>query len=304
MPNKKIEGKHLEFWLDGIEEPIISQSLTEAFDQLESTDSATAGDGKDFEVGRATRSFTLEANLYTPVGAELTTGTLVKDNTYRVTGGTMVEGTESYELGRIFVSDGTGVATGTNKVVPLGDKISGKTMNLNYDGVDMPLSSADISIKYDTIDATDTATVGDASEVLVSRADRESKVSAILRDDDVDILSEDPLPVEATLEFAPGQTIDGIILPVNKTVGDEVNGMAKVDYTFKWKGQPTETALGFATAVEKPFIIRLMRGVTTHKQYSGTCIITEKSITNEVKGLAKVSYSCQIQGELTRAVAN
>lgn len=304
MPNIKIQGKDLEFWFDGAEVPIISESLSETFDQLESTDSATAGDGKDFETGRATRSFSIEANLYTLDGVELTTGTLEKDKAYRVTGGTITEGSNTYELGRIFVSDGTGTPTLTNKVKPLGNKISGKTMNLNYDGVDIPIASADIAIKYDTIDATDTETSGDGSEVVVSRADRESKVSAILRDDDTDLLTEDPIPVDAILEFAPGQDIDGVLIPTNKVVTDEVNGTAKVDYTFKWKGQPTETDLGLATAVEKSFIIRLKRGSSTHKQYSGTCVITEKTITNEVKGIAKVSYNCQIQGALTRAVAN
>ena len=46
------------------------------------------------------------------------------------------------------------------------------------------------------------------------------------------------------------------------------------------------------------------RGTTTHKEYTGNAIITGKTISSDVKGLVKVSYTMKVNGALTYAVAN
>lgn len=298
----KVVGKDLELWWDAKEQPVITANLSEVFDQLESTDSATPGDGKDFEVGRAARSFTFEQNLYTPDGAEIATGTLIAGNRYRVTAKDTV--LSAYDIGQIFEAVGTEVMSATDKVVMLGTKVTGKDMSFTFDAVELPCTSMEVATKYDQLDGTDSATTGDSSETIVSRGDRESKVSAIIRSDAVDLLTTNPTVEAATALFASGQTVAGNILPVGKEITDEVNGFAKVDYTFKWRGAPIETALGLAPAVEKAFKIILKRGVSTNKQYTGTAIITEKTIAADIKGLAKISYTVQINGAITYAVAD
>ena len=298
----KVEGKDLEFWFNGVEVPVISASLSEAFDTLDSTDSATPGDGKDFEVGRAARSFSIEANLYKPLGAEIATGNLVVGNRYIVTSvGTVLA---AYEVGQIFTAETALTMDTDDKVKLLTDKLTGKDMAFTFDAGDVPLVSADISIKYDSLDVTDTDTTGDGSETIVSRAERESKISCIMKSETADLLTTDPTAEAATLTFGAGQTIVGTILPVGKEVADEVNGYAKVDYTFKWKGAPTETEVGLVCGVEHAFKLILKRGVSTNKEYTGNAIVTEKSISSEVKGLTKVSYSISINGAVTYAVAN
>ena len=301
----KVVGKDLEFWWDGVEYPVISETLSEVFDQLESTDTATPGDGKDFEVGRAARSFTIEANLYAPDGAELASGTLTVGERYRVTAlGATLTGAGLTAVGQIFEAATALTMDADDKVVPLGAKITGKDMSFTFNSTEIPATSMDISIKYDQLDGTDTATTGDASETLVSRAERESKVSGIVRSETADILTTAPTPQTTTLLFASGQTVVGKVTPFSKEVADEVKGYAKIDYTFKWRGAPVETAVGLATAVEKAFKIILKRGASTNKEYTGTAIITEKAISAEIKGLAKVTYTMQINGAVTYAVAN
>ena len=302
----KVVGKDLEFWWDGVEYPVISENLSEVFDQLDSTDSATPGDGKDFEVGRAARSFTIEANLYAPDGAEISSGTLTIGQRYRVTeAGATLTGA-GYIRGQIFEATAALTMDADDKVVPLGTKITGKDMSFTFNAVEIPATSMDISIKYDQLDGTDTETTGDASETLVSRAERESKVSGIVRSQTADVLTTNPTAQNTTLTFYTTQVVavSGKVIPVGKEVSDEVNGYAKVDYTFKWKGAPVETAVGLVPAVEKAFKIILKRGTTTNKEYTGNAIITEKIISAEIKGLAKVSYTVQINGAVTYAVAN
>ncbi len=132
----KVVGKDLEFWWDGEEEPVVEANLSAAFDQLDSTDSATPGDGKDSEVGRAARSFTLTQHLREPDGAEINSGTLTKDENYRVTAIDSV--LTDYEVGQIFTADGTETMSATDKVVPLGAKITGKTMSFTFDNAEVP----------------------------------------------------------------------------------------------------------------------------------------------------------------------
>jgi hypothetical protein len=300
----KVVGKDLEFWWDGAEAPVLSASLSEVFDQLDSTDTATPGDGKDSEVGRAARSFKVDQNLYSPDGAEIASGSLVIGTRYRVTAAGATLTGAGYELGQLFEATSALVMDVDDKVKPLGAKIWGKDMGFTYNAIEIPATSMDISIKYDQLDGTDTSTAGDASETIVSRAERESKVSGIVRSETVDVLTTSPTPQTTTLLFASGQTVAGKVVPVSKEIADEVSGFAKIDYGFKWIGAPVETAVGLVPAVEKPFKIILKRGTSTNKQYSGNAIITEKTISSEIKGLVKISYTFQINGAVIYAVAN
>ena len=300
----KVVGKDLEFWWDSAEVPVLSENLTAQFDTQESTDSATPTTGKDHDVIRASRSFTIEANLYEPLGAEKTSGTLTAGTRYIVTGGTITEGSNSYTAGMIFESDGTGTASATNKVKPLGSRITGKDMALTYDSLDVPVTDVDFNLKYDELDATDSSTTGDAKEIEVSRADRETKVTCIIRDTGTDLLTTAPVQKTVEIAFSSNAKINGYMLPVAKNVVDSVNDVAKIDYTFKWIGAPTESNLGLTAGISKAFKVLLKRGTSTHKEYTGNAVITAKNVKANISGMATVSYTMMITGALTESVAN
>lgn len=298
----KIPGKDLEFWFDSKEHPVIEANLSAEFEQLDSTDTATPEDGKDFEVGRAGRSFNITANLYTPDGAEISTGTLVKGKRYRVTAKDTV--LAAYDIGQIFESDGTEAMSATDKVVPLGDKVTGKEMSFELNSVEHPVTSIDYNINYDQLDGTDTETTGDGRETILSRADRETSINAIVRSDAADLLTTNPAKLPAVLSFATNNKVEGDILPVSKNPVDNVLDFAKISYGFKWIGKPTETNIGLVAAEEKAFKIILKRGATTNKEYTGNAIISAKSITSDINGLAQITYTVQINGALTEPVAD
>lgn len=301
---EKVVGKDLEFWFDGAEIPIVSENLSTQFETEDSTDTATPATGKDFEIGRASRTFTIEANLYDVDSAEITTGTLVVGNRYRVTGGTITESGTTYLLGMLFESDGTGVATSTNKVKQLGSKINGKTMSLLFDSVSIPLTDLDINIKFDELDVTDTSTTGDTKETIVSRADRETKITGIVRDSVADILTTNPVKKSAVLSFNSNVKVTGFILPISKGIQDKVNEASKIDYSFKWVGFPAEQNFGLTMGILKSFKIILKRGTSTNKEYSGNAIITSKNGKCAITGLATITYTFSINGTLVENVAN
>lgn len=299
----KIVGKDLEFWFDGKEYPVVSVNLSEEFNQLDATDTSTAGDGKDFEVGRASRQISVEAQLYSPDGAEISSGTLQAGKKYRVTARNTV--LSAYEIGQMFVAQGTETMSATDKVVPLGNPITGKNMSFVFNSLNRPLMNVDYSTKYDDIDVTDTSSTGDSTEFIVSRAERESKITAVVKSNEADLLTTNPTPQNGTITFDTGQTVTGQIIPVSKQITDEAQGKAQVDYTFKWKGAPTEANLGLPTAQQKAFKLILKRGSSTHKQYTGNAIITEKIISGNVNNeIVKITYALKINGAVTYAVAN
>lgn len=298
----KVTGKDLEFWFDGVEEPIISIKGSTNYGTQDSTDTATPSDGKDFEVIRADRSYDIESNFYTLPGVEIITGTLIAGKRYRVTAVDTV--LAAYEIGKIFESDGTEVMSATDSVVPLGDKNTGKTMVYSFDGNSVPCSSVDYNIIYDELDVSDNETTGDGKETIVSRAERETKLSLIMRSEDADLLTENPVPTAAVITFASGQTVTGTVIPISKEPSDESVGKAEVNYTFKWKGKPIEVALGIAPATEKAFKVIYKRGATTNKATTGNGIITKKSISVNFDGLCKITQTMKVNGQPTYAVAN
>ena len=298
----KVRGKDLEFWWDGVEIPVIEANLSAEFEELDGTDSATPGDGKDTEVGFANRTFQVSANLYTPDGAEINSGTLTKGNRYRVTAKDTV--LAAYDVGQLFESDGTEVMSSTDKVVPLGNKITGKTMEFNFNSADVPVTSIDYNVNYDELDGTDNSTTGDGRETEVSRATRATSINGIVRSENADLLTTNPVKQAAILTFNTNNKAEGDIIPVSKNPVDNTLDFAKIAYAFKWVGAPTETNLGLAAAVEKAFKVILKRGASTNKEYTGNAIVTAKNITSDINSLAKINYTIKINGALTEAVAN
>lgn len=303
MANEKITGKNSEFWWEGKEVPQTSIKAPENYETIDSTDSATPGDGKDFEIGRVDRTIDVEQILYTADGAEIATGTLLAGHRYRVTAKDTV--LSEYEVGQLFDADGTEVMSATDKVVPLGTKLTGKNIDLTLGVSTVAVTDFDFTTSYDEVDVTDSETAGDAKETIVSRADRESKISLVMRSETADLLTSTPDYQNAALTFASGQTIVGQAILTNKepVVGNSEG--VKVSYTLKWKGKPIETLLGLTPAVEKAFRIVYVRGATTNKETSGNAIITKKTITaNVVSDMIKLTYSMKVNGAVTHSVAD
>ncbi len=298
----KISGKDLEFWFDGAEVPVISVNHENSVDQQESTDTATPGTGKDFEALWASGKMKVEAELYEPLGAELSSGDLVAGTRYIVTAGTIAETQGSFTVGMIFESDGSGNPTVDNKVKPLGARINGKSMAFTFNSVEAPVTDIDYNSKFDELDSTDSSSV--TAETEVSRADRETKVTAIVRSESADLLTTDPVKQAAILAFSDNVSVAGQLLPISKSITDNTKEMAKIDYTFKWIGLPTETALGLASGEEKAVKFILKRGTSTNKEYTANAIITAKNVKVNIKGLATITYDLSINGAITEAVAN
>ncbi|MEW6507180.1 MAG: hypothetical protein AB1432_05485 [Bacteroidota bacterium] len=300
----RINGADLEFWFDGAEVPVVSADVNTDFDTEESTDTATPGTGKDYEVIRAARSLQIEANLYEPDGAEITSGPLTAGTRYRVTGGAINEGVNIYETGRIFESNGTGIATETNKVKPLGSKITGKEMALALNSVEVPVTDIDFNVTFSEIDVTDSATTGDSKEMEVTRADRETKVTCIVHHNVADLLTTSPVEQPADLDFSATIGVAGKIIATSKNIKNNTKEFSKVDYSFRWRGEPTETNLGLVAGSRKAIKVILKRGATMNKEYIGNAVITAKSAKANISGIATVSYTLSISGALAENVAN
>lgn len=296
----KVVGKDLEFWFDGIEHPVVSVSPATEFDTEDTTDTATPGDGKDFEVIRAARSFNVEAILYEAPGAEIATGTLVAGVRYRVTAKDTV--LAAYDVGQIFEAVGTEVMSATDKVVPLGAKVTGKAMSFEFDSVAHPVRELGFNLTYDELDGTDSETTGDAKETEVSRAERETTLSAIMRDDAADLLSSDPTVESVELALTATSKVVGEAVVTTKNITNPTTGFAEVNYSLKWKGVPAETNFGLPAGVEKAFKLIFKRGAVTNKEYTGNAVITAKSVTCSVSGVARVTYTFRVNGAQTENV--
>jgi hypothetical protein len=300
----KLNGADLEFWWDGVEYPAISSNIEETANEIDTTDSATSSDAKDFEIGRVNRTFTVEANLYDVDGTEIATGTLTANTVYRVTAGTITQGSLTFEVGRIFKSNGTETASASNKVKPLGAKVNCKAMTVSYDSASYPVKSFTYARTYDSQDTTDSATTGDGTEQSVTRAEATLGLEAIMRNDAADLFVANAVEKAVTITLQTGTTLAGNVLIVGEPKTLSVNDVANVTSNFKFKDSPTETNLGLPLAVEKAFKIIVKRGTSTHKAYTGNAVITAKSITGDVNNVGKVSYTVQINGALTKSVAN
>lgn len=301
----KIAGKLLQFWFDSKEIPISSLGYDVNFNEIDTTDSSTSGDGTESIIGRATRKGKIEAMLDSGDGAELATGTLTAGTKYRVTLGTITEGSSSYAVGKIFTSAGTGTASSSNKVVPLGSKVDGKTMALTVGGTSYPVTTANYNVSYTDIDTTDSSTSANDTESIVGRATRKTKAECFVNSTAADMMAATlPAAAATTLTLATGVTISGQAIPIAKSISDSVKDAAKVSYDLNWIGAPTETKIPFALGVQKAFKMILQTGTSTNKEYTGNALFTSRDISSSVKDGGKVSLNMSIVGGVTENVAN
>jgi hypothetical protein len=300
----KLNGAEIEFWFDGVEYPVISSNIEETANELDTTDSSTSSTAKDFEIGRVNRTISVEANLYDVDGAEIATGTLTAGTKYRVTAGTITEGSNTYELGRIFESDGTGTASASNKVKPLGAVVNPKAMTVTYDSTSYPVTSVVYGRTFDTQDTTDSATTGDGTEQGTTRADATLELQAIMRGEVADLFVANAVKKTVAITLQSGTTLGGSVIIVGENKTLSVNDVTGVTSNFKFKGLPTEVNLGLPLGVEKAFVITVKRGASTNKAYTGNAIILGKNINASINDVAKVSYTIQINGAVTKSVAN
>jgi hypothetical protein len=303
----KTNGADLEFVFDGIEYPIISSNIDEQAQKWDGTDSSTESDSKDSEIGRVDRTISVEAFLYNPDGAEIATGTLTAGQKYRVTGGTFTVGGIVYTVGQLFTAAGTETATATNKVKPLGEKINCKGMTVLYDDVARGVSTLTYARTFDKQDTTDNLTTGDGTEYIVTRAEATLGLDAIVRSEEADLFVANAVKKPVVITLQSGTTLSGNVIITGEPKSLSVNDVAKVTPTFDFKGKPTEVNLGLPLNSEKTFKIVVKRGATTNKEYSGTALIEAKTITANCTASdtsAKVSYTIQINGAVTKSVAN
>ena len=294
----KIPGKDLQFFVDGLEIPVNSVDFGSSFDTTDTTDTSTPGAGKDFNVGRAERTITVEANLYEPLGSELGSGTELEVGKRYVA--TSIGDNLPVDEGEIFEATTALELSGDDKVKELKSPVSGRGMSLSIATVLVAATDIEYSQKYDELDVTDTATTGDAKEKAVSRAESELKITMITDDATADILTDTtPTKKAFAAGFASGQSVTGFLIPVSKNVKTQVSDFAKTDVTCKIVGAPTELKLGLTLGVVTPFKIILKKGTTSNKEYSGSMVATAKTVKGNVSGMVTVSYTMSITGAVT-----
>jgi hypothetical protein len=302
----KISGKDLELWFDSREYPVESVSADTDFDEIETTDSSTPGDGTDVIMNRATRSFKIDQLLRTALGAEVVTGTCVAGTRYLVTGGTVSESPNSYTVGMIFESAGTGALSGTNKVKPLGTVLPGKNVSCTVAAATVPVTSLKFSAQYGEFDATDSSTTGDSKEFITGRAKRATTIEMIMTNTDADKLTTNPTAQAVVLTFGSGLTITGSgIFKKKGAVPNAKGDMVKMTYELSWVGVPVSTLADvLPLASTKAMKIIFVRGASTNKEYTGNAILMSLDIEADVNGVVKASYTGKWSGAVTEAVAN
>ena len=305
----KNTAKDYEFWLNGREYPVELFGQDLDYDKIDATDSSTASDGKEFTAGRGKRAVKIDAFLYKAEGSELATGTLTANTKYLVTLGTITEGAKTYAVGTIFISDGTGTATSSNKVKPLGATVNGKTIACTVAAATVPVTNLKFSLKYDENDATDSSSSADLKEFVLGRGERTSTIEMIQTKEDADLLSSAPTAKAVVFTFDTGVTISGNAVFTKKggLTASSKSDLVKVSYDLSWVGVPTLTGLNLIPA-NTPGTTKLVyaKGASTDKAYSGTGVISGYDISaDSTKGEnIKVNYTLLFNGTVTETVAN
>ena len=303
----KVTGATLEFWYGGVEYPCNSVSFDGAWDEIETTDSATPTPSSDFILNRAKRTSKMEADLNDADGALKATGTLTANVRYRVTLGNITETVVShiYPVGKCFTSDGTGVASASNQVYPLGAKLPGKSIICSIGGANTAVTSMKYDETYGEFDSTDSSTTGDGTEWITGRTKRTTSVELIMQDTVADLLTTNPASQAIILTFGTSLTLTGNGIFQKKSTTSPAKGdMVKVSYDLLWQGAVVSTlartlAMGASTAT----IVRWKGwGATTQKQVSGNAIVMSKSIEVDVNSMAKITYGLSWVGVPTEAI--
>jgi predicted secreted protein len=241
----KILGKLQSFSFGGVDVPIQSHTLDESYNVIDVTDTDSTGDTVETLVSRATRTLQVEGVLRT--------------------------------------------AAGVAQV--------GAAMNFNFDGTDYKLIDASFEETFEEIDSTDSGTSGDGTDFEVSYAARKSTLSMFIADTTAEIVRK--VAETATLTFATGHTAAGDFRPESINYGNEVKNMAKVDVSGSWQGTVTQTLLGLTGGTSGAVVLIYKDGGTTDKKFEGTAVITAKSLSANVNGEVRVSYTLKFQGAIT-----
>ncbi len=241
----KVLGKLMSFKWNGADVDIQSANWDEAFNVTDVTDSATAGDGKETVVGRATRELKIEG--------------VVKSG---------------------------GIAQ------------VGKNMNFLFNSANYWVTDASYEVTFDEVDVTDSGTSGDGTEFEPGFAERKSKLDLWLQDDS----SEIPLQTaqSATLTFATGISVAGNFRPESMSIQGEVKGAQKYSIDGTWQGGVTETGLGLMPGDKKPFAIVYKTGAVSNKEITGTATLMAMSISANINGEIRVSYTIKVNGGVTK----
>lgn len=309
MPIKNT-AKDFELWMSEREYPVDSFDFGIDYNEIDTTDSTTNPDGTEVISGRSKRATSVNAFLYSADGAELSSGSLVAGTKYRVTLGTITEGALSYPIGTIFTSAGTGTATISNKVVPLGTPINGKAVACSIASVVTPVTNFKYAVSYNETDVTDSATAADNTETVVGRAKRTSTIELIQKKDATDLLAASPAPIAVILTLTTGVTITGsaTFKKLGGNTASSKSDAVKQQYEMTWQGVPTfagallTTLLPVATSVHTSLIYA--KGATSNRSYSGNATVTSYDLSTDVNNGAKISYKLTWQGAVTTMIAD
>jgi hypothetical protein len=300
----KVTGATLHFYWNNVEYPVEAVSFDGAWEELDATDSSTLTPATDFIVNRAKRSSKVDALLDAAHGATLATGQLEALKKYIVVLGQIDESPNSYPVGTIFTSDGSGNATASNQVAPLGAKLIGKNIVCNVNNNNAGVLGFKFNEAYGEYDATDSTTTGDSTEFITGRVKRTGSIEMIMSSTAADMVVSSPTAQAVILTFGAGLTLTGNAVFTKKAIVSTAKGdMVKVTYDMTWVGPVISTLPNLIdAAVQHACKVVWKSGNNTNKQVSGNGLVMSRAIETDVHGLGKISYGLNWVGLPTEAV--
>jgi hypothetical protein len=299
----EVKGTTLKYFQNSVEQAVRKVDYDRNFTMLDSTTSATTGVGTESTPGRAKTTITIETDLLSALGAEITTGTLTAGNKYLVTASaSSFDGTHA--VGTIFVSDGTEECSSTEKVKLLGTKQTGKEMSVTIGGSAFAVQQITYETNYNELDATTSATAAPNMESTSGRAKRTTQFTCLMYRTTADqIVNAAPSGVAVVLTFASGITVSGTAILHQVSITDEVNGIVQVTYNAEWQGVPTDTGIGYLTlATQQAAEIIYETGSSTNKEITGNVILLTRSVSSDTNGDTLITYTGVFNGAITPAV--
>jgi hypothetical protein len=302
----KNSGKYLKFWFGGVEVPVTGVTPEADFPEIDVTDSSIVSPATDFLVGRGKRTLKIDALLAEANGTEIVTGTLVEGVRYIVTGGTITETQGAFTVGMIFTSDGTGTASATNKVRPLGVKLAGKDIACTVATVSKGVTSLKFNEQMGEFDTTDSDSSGDSTEFITGRAKSTATIELVQKTEDADLLTTSPAAQAVVLTLGTALTLTGNgIFRKKSTPVIAMGDMVKTTYDLTFVGPVESTLAGvLARGVSTAARVIFYTGATTNKEYAGNLILLSMAIDTDMNGAIKVSYAGNWDGAVTETVAN
>jgi len=298
----EVTGKTLHYWQNSVEVPIKSIDYDRNFTMLEATTTATTAPGTKSVAGRAKTGVTINTDLLDVLGSEIATGTLTAGQEYIVT----AEDSElsAYSVGEIFTAAGTEEMSATDKVKPLGAKITGKTLAITIAAGTFKGITAEYAKTYTELDGTTTATTAPNMKSVAGRHKITGSFTALMYRDTADlIVNASPAEQAVVITFATGLTITGNAILHQISISDAVDGIVQVTYNLEWQGVPTEVGIGYLTVgTEQDCEIIYEKGTTTNKEITGTVVLLSMTVSSDTNGEASLSYTGVLNGAITPAV--